>query len=92
MLGLLEAKPGKQYLLEDELRILVKLSSQEEGCINYNLHRHLTNPAAFMFYENWESTEALEKHRGSPHIKAWEAKKNELLIDSNKVSLWELMS
>ena len=38
---------------------------QETGCVNYDLHQGIEDPAAFYFYENWETAEQLDAHRES---------------------------
>lgn len=92
VLGLLEAKPDKENELKDILSSLIEPSLNEEGCINYDLHQCLENPRKFMFYENWVSKEALQKHSQSAHIKAWHAKKSELLAEPNEVTFWEIIN
>jgi quinol monooxygenase YgiN len=71
VVAIMKAKPGK----EDELRAaalaLVEPTRKEEGCVQYDLHQHLSDPAWLVFYENWSSLEALERHASSPHLKAF---------------------
>ncbi len=90
--GLLEAKPGKEQELEEMLTSLIEPSLQESGCINYDLHQCISNPALFMFYENWVDEEAFLKHIESPHIKSWSAKKEELLAKPNEVTFWQIIN
>ena len=47
------AKADKVELVKAELLKLIDLTRAEEGCINYDLHQDNTNPAHFLFYENW---------------------------------------
>lgn len=51
------ANPDKVALVKSELLKLIDITRTEAGCINYNLHQDNTNPAHFMFYENWGSRE-----------------------------------
>jgi len=46
----------------------------------------------FMFYENWKSMEDLEKHRETPHLKAYKQKAGSLLAKPIEVTLFEMMS
>jgi quinol monooxygenase YgiN len=75
----LNAKAGQ----EDELRALllsvIDAVRAEEGCIQYDLHVSTTNPAGFVFYENWKDAAALKSHAASPHMKAFGAKAAALL-------------
>lgn len=90
VLALFEAKPGKEQALKELLTSLIAPTLQEEGCINYDLHQCLQNPAQFMFYENWASKEAHAKHRETPHILSWRAKRAELLAKPPEVTYWEM--
>src|SRR5438309_1560135 len=90
--GFLEALPGKENELEKTLISLIKPSKQESGCIDYDLFRSMDNPAVFMFYETWINQEAFAQHIAAPHIKAWLARKEELLAKPNEVSFWEILS
>ncbi len=54
-----------------QLLKLVEPTRQEEGCIEYRLHQDNTDPAVFLFFENWESMAALERHTTTPHYKQY---------------------
>lgn len=49
----IEAKPGSEDLVYQELQNLIAPTQVEDGCLNYDLHRSIENPALFLFYENW---------------------------------------
>ncbi len=63
------AKEGKIDLVKSELIKLIDVTRAEDGCVNYDLHQDIQNPAHFMFYENWETRELWEKHMGNQHLK-----------------------
>ncbi|QLH42503.1 MAG: antibiotic biosynthesis monooxygenase [Coxiellaceae bacterium] len=86
VLAILEAKPGKEQALKTLLMSLVRPSSEEPGCVNYDLHSCLDNPAKFMFYENWVDRAAHEQHRQTPHMQAWRAQRDELLAKPSEVT------
>lgn len=65
------AAPNDVELVKNELSKLVKETVKEAGCIRYDLHQDLANPAHFVFYECWESRELLEQHLQSAHIAAF---------------------
>ena len=91
VLVIAEAKPGKEKLLHDLLQSLIAPSLKEDGCLKYDLHQCVDNPAKFMFHENWASKAAHAKHREMPHIKAWHAKKEGLLAKPYEVTFWEII-
>ena len=64
----MRAKPGKEQALEDALRGLIDTTVKETGCVNYDLHQGVEDPAVFFFYENWESADDLDAHLQAPHL------------------------
>ena len=64
----LKARPGKEDDLRRVLLSLIEPTRAEEGCIQYDLHVHSTDPGRFVFYENWASREHLDRHLSSPHL------------------------
>ena len=64
-----KAKDGCTEKVRTQLRKLLEPTRKEEGCINYDLHEDNIETGIFIFYENWESNEMLEKHLSSAHIK-----------------------
>ncbi|GGP90233.1 putative quinol monooxygenase [Shewanella ulleungensis] len=62
------ARADKIDLVKAELLKLIEVTRAEEGCINYDLHQNNTNPAHFMFYENWQSRELWQAHMGNQHL------------------------
>ena len=65
------AKPNKSEFVKSELLKLIAITRAEEGCISYDLHQDNENPNLFLFFENWESRELLEKHLKTKHIQAY---------------------
>lgn len=62
------AKDDQIEMVKAELIKLIEKTRQEDGCINYDLHQDNDNPAHFVFYENWASEAALDKHLTTQHI------------------------
>ncbi|MEM6449108.1 MAG: putative quinol monooxygenase [Cyanobacteria bacterium P01_D01_bin.105] len=71
IVGNIYAKADQVELVKAALEKLVPITRQEEGCIQYDLHRDNENPAHFMFYENWESRELWQTHMNAPHLVAY---------------------
>lgn len=59
--------------VKTELLKMVEPTRQEPGCIEYLLCQDNEDPAVFVFYENWESAAALEKHKDTGHYKHYSA-------------------
>ena len=84
-----QAKPGCEQRVHQELVNLLAPTRSEAGCINYDLHQSLDDPAVFLFYENWTTEEDLQRHLSAPHIKAWFALAPTLLAGPVESSRWE---
>jgi quinol monooxygenase YgiN len=64
------AKAGQESRLRQELQRLLAPTRAEAGCISYDLHQSQSDPALFVFYENWASQAALDAHFQTPHLQA----------------------
>ncbi len=92
VLALVKAKDGMEEAVKQELLSLVKPTRSEPGCISYDVHQAANEKSEFMFYENWKSMEDLEKHRETPHLKAYRQKVGSLLAKPIEVILFEMIS
>ncbi|MEI6056256.1 MAG: putative quinol monooxygenase [Lentisphaerota bacterium] len=63
------AKAGCTQKVKTQLCKLLVPTRKEKGCINYDLHEDNSDAGVFIFHENWESNELLDKHLSSEHIK-----------------------
>ena len=64
------AKAGQESRLRQEMQRLLAPTRAETGCISYDLHQSQSDPALFVFYENWASQAALDAHFQTPHLQA----------------------
>lgn len=64
------ALPGRESLIRAALLKLIEPTRAEAGCVNYDLHVTLDDPAVFYFHENWTSADALDAHLASDHLQA----------------------
>ena len=78
----MRAAPGKEDELRRWLESVVGPTTQETGCVNYDLHQGIEDPAAFYFYENWETPEHLDAHRETPHMTAFAVVLDDLLDEN----------
>ena len=81
----IEAKPGCEDRVRDELKKMTAATRQENGCVQYDLHESTVQPGQFWFYENWTTPEALDAHSRSAHIQAFRAIAPELLARATRV-------
>ena len=79
------AKPGMEDELKRRLLSLIEPTRKEDGCVQYDLHQNTDQAGRFVFYENWRSREALERHLQSPHLLAFGSVEEELLAEPARV-------
>ena len=58
----LTAKKGMEAQLEAEVVKNIPNVRAEKGCIRYDFHKNRSEDGTFLFYEIWESPEALDAH------------------------------
>ena len=67
----LKSKPEFINEVKAVLENMVIQSRKEETCIRYDLHQGTEDKTQFVFWEIWESKEALEQHNQQPYIQAF---------------------
>jgi quinol monooxygenase YgiN len=88
VLAHMRAKPGREREVKEALLGLCGPTRAEHGCINYDLHQSSSDPALFLFHENWASKGDLDAHSQSAHLQAWRKRAAELLVEPTQVTLW----
>jgi quinol monooxygenase YgiN len=81
----MKAKPGREDDLRKALLALIEPTRPENGCVQYDLHVHSSDPARFLFYENWASEAHLERHAASAHLTAFVRSADALLAEPMRV-------
>jgi quinol monooxygenase YgiN len=84
-----QARPGQEAELRKALTSLVGPTRQEAGCLNYDLHASPTDPAKFLFHENWTSQAHLDAHLANTHIQALLPRVDELCVAFPDIVIWE---
>lgn len=92
VLARIKAKEGMEEKVRQELLALVAPSRSEEACLNYDLHQSVDDKSLFVFYENWTSQDALDKHLLMPYLDAFDENVEGLLAQPVEISLWEMIS
>jgi quinol monooxygenase YgiN len=85
----IKAQPGKESQVRQALLSLIVPSRKEAGCLNYDLHQAVDNPAVFLFHENWASKELLDAHLQTAHVQAALAKVGQLVAEPPQITTWE---
>jgi len=86
-------KAGK----EDEVgALLVEMAEavrrSEPDCLIYRPHRLTTDPAVFLFYEQYRSDVAFEFHKTAPHLAAYRAQMKGLLRQPTEIELYRSLT
>ena len=88
IIGTVVAKPEKRAELLKILASFVTPTRTEPGCINYDFHCDAEDPNSFVFYENFVSKQALDKHLAMPYLRPLIDRTDELL--AKPVDIWYL--
>ncbi|MGH7163998.1 MAG: putative quinol monooxygenase [Nitrospiraceae bacterium] len=84
----LKAKAGMEARVRQELLNLLAPTRAERGCINFDMHQDPSDPALFLFHENWVSEDDLKRHFETPHIRRWIEVAKGLLAEPMELTRW----
>ncbi|MBN8982684.1 MAG: antibiotic biosynthesis monooxygenase [Rhizobiales bacterium] len=83
----LTIKPETRAALIAGAKTCIDITRKEKGCILYDLHESTTDPARFVFVEQWETIEDLMAHGGNAHMKAWRAIVKECMSAPTRIEI-----
>ena len=84
----IKAKAGMEAQVRQELLSLIGPSRNDPGCVNYDLHQAVDNPALFLFHENWTSQALLDQHLQQAHVRAALERLAGLVAEAPVITLW----
>ncbi len=87
VIAMIRAQSGKEAELRELLGSLIGQTRKEVGCINYDLHEVADDPTRFVFHENWQSREDLDRHLASSHVTAVLSRAGALVAEPPKMIL-----
>ncbi len=85
----LVAKPERATDLHAALAAILDTVRREPGCIRYDLHRDLDDPATFVMLETWADEAALTVHGKAPALTGLAPRLADLLAKPLKVDRLE---
>ena len=88
----IRAQVGHEAAVKQALLNLVPITLGEEGCIYFDLHEELDDPAHFVFHENWASRALLERHLAAPHVQAFVKRAGHLLVEPPSIKVYRRVS
>ena len=66
--GRYKINPGKRERFLELAKSCLELTRKEPGNISYSIYEEAGIPNSFIYFEEWESREALEEHLKQPYI------------------------
>jgi quinol monooxygenase YgiN len=90
----LQAAPGREEEVAEQLQKLVAPTRAEPGCVTYILHRDPNDAGKFMFYEEFLNQDALDAHTKTTHLQQWVGYQtaNPGLMEKSSVTYWRSIS
>merc|ERR1711893_12818 len=64
-------------LFLSEAKKMILATQKEKGCIHYQLYKEQGKDKSYAMIETWETSEDLEAHSKSAHVKAFQASQKE---------------
>ncbi|MFN5997859.1 MAG: putative quinol monooxygenase [Paracoccaceae bacterium] len=71
--AIVEAAESDAEMVFSAVEHLARQSRLEVGCARYDVYRSSKAPVLLIIHEGWESSEALQAHRGSLHVERFKA-------------------
>lgn len=71
--AVIEASRSDAEIVFSAVEHLAHQSRLEVGCSRYDVYRSSKAPVLLIIHEGWESNEALQAHRRSPHVERFKA-------------------
>ncbi|WP_394778953.1 putative quinol monooxygenase [Undibacterium sp.] len=66
----IRAKKGHEEALGGILLNLVQAARLERGCLDYDLHRAVDDPALWFLYQSWDTENGFQAHLKKPAARA----------------------
>lgn len=83
------AKPGMRDKVVEISQKAIALTRKEEGNISYTLFESSDDDVTLMYFEEWETLEALKAHLGTEHIKEGREARKDLIEGAPVVRVFE---
>lgn len=92
LVGTARARPGKADALEAALLALVAPTREEDGALEYHVHRDRADRDLFVFFEAWATLAHLKAHLDQPYILDYLSKRTEYLDGEMQVNWLRMAS
>lgn len=79
VLAKLAVEPEQIEKVIHEFKLLMNETRKESGCLQYDLHQEVHDPATLIIFERWKTEAALEGHLKTAHFMSCFNKVGELI-------------
>lgn len=87
----IKAKQGRQEELKSLLLEMASKSSQDRGCLEYEVLWDKDDDTVFMFREVWESQTDADNHVTMPYLPPFRERRAPMLAQDLEVSTWKTL-
>lgn len=88
--GKFNVKPERKADLVRLATDLFGPSRAEAGCISYNCYQQADDPNAFLFFEEWASQDAIDRHFQTPHFKRFMAEFPAMIVGTPVIKVYSV--
>lgn len=85
----LHIKPEHTDAFVDLIRANHLGSSQEPGCLRFDVGRSIEDPNRFVLWEWYEDEDAAKAHKETPHYLAFNAGAKEMMVEERVRTVYE---
>lgn len=88
--GKFTVKPKFKNQLIDMSKKLIPQSLQESGCISYGFYEDQTTFGDFLFFEEWQSREAITEHFKTSYFQNFAEKFPEMIDGQASIKIYQV--
>lgn len=88
----LKAKAESVDKIKEAALGIVEASRSEEGCLNYDIHQAIDDPAVFVWHETWANKAALDEHFAKPYFAEFFAVVQENTAEEPRILLTKMIT
>ena len=88
--GKFTVKPEYKQQLIDMSKALIPQSLGEAGCITYGFYEDQATLGDFLFFEEWQSREAISQHFEMSYFQDFAKKFPEMIIDEASIKIYQV--
>jgi quinol monooxygenase YgiN len=90
--GRFKVKPERRADMVKLATSLYSPSRSEKGCLHYSCYQDAGDPDSFLFFEEWESQEAIDKHFQTPYFQDFMKRFPDMIVGTPVIKLYTVGS